>query len=169
MPRAVRVLAAQERHSPMDTLILDADQRRMQRGVVVGERNTRVAFEFAGPVTLRTDDVLLLDDGSAVEVVARAEPLWELRADVETLARLAWMLGDRHVPIEILLNRIRLRRELALEPLLTAAGAKLAAIEAPFEPEGGAYTDSGHSAGHHHGQEHAHASHAGSHAHPHGD
>ncbi|MGB8485087.1 MAG: urease accessory protein UreE, partial [Xanthobacteraceae bacterium] len=105
-----------------DTLILNAEQRRMQRGFVFGGKGTCVEFDFAEPVVLRTDDVLLLDDGSVVEVVAQAEALIEVRADVAVLARLAWMLGDRHVPVEVLPNRIRLRRDLALEPLLTAAG-----------------------------------------------
>jgi len=119
---------------------------------------------------LRTDDQLLLDDDSVVEIVAQAEPLVEVRADVSVLARLAWMLGDRHVAVEILPNRIRLRRDPALEPLLIAAGGKLMAIEAPFEPEGGAYTASAH-AGHDHHHRHDHDdhdhAHGGDHSHAH--
>jgi urease accessory protein len=156
MPHAVRILAAHERRDPpVDTLILDADQRRLQRGRALGERGTCVEFDLPQPVVLRTDDMILLDDGGTVEVVARAELLWEIRAEVAILARLAWMLGDRHVQIEILANRIRLRRDPALEPLLAAAGAALAAIEAPFEPEGGAYTPSA-TEHQHHTHEHAH-------------
>jgi urease accessory protein len=138
MPRVKELLPGREpRGEIADTLILNAEQRRMQRGFVFGGKGTCVEFDFAEPVVLRTDDVLLLDDGSVVEVVAQAEALIEVRADVAVLARLAWMLGDRHVPVEILPNRIRLRRDPALEPLLTAAGGRVAMIEAPFEPEGG--------------------------------
>jgi urease accessory protein len=172
MPRAVRILAARDRRdASVDTLILDADQRRVQRGRVVGERGTCVEFDLPAPIVLRTDDTILLDDGSMVEVVARAESLWEIRADVVSLARLAWMLGDRHVQIEILANRIRLRRDPTLEPLLATAGAALAAIDAPFEPEGGAYTPSA-AEHHHHTNEPAPASgsaHAHRHAHSHTD
>ena len=54
----------------------------------------------------------MLDDGGLVEVVADAEPLFEARAaDPAALARLAWHLGDRHVPVELKSNRLRVRRE----------------------------------------------------------
>jgi urease accessory protein len=154
--------AGEARDRRVDTLILNAEQRRMQRGFVFGAKGTCVELDFADPVVLRTDDALLLDDGSSVEVVAEAEPLLEVRADFPLLARLAWMLGDRHVAVEILPARIRLRRDPALEALLTRAGGKVVAVEAPFEPEGGAYSASGDDAAphHHHGHEH--------HAHDHG-
>jgi len=170
MPRVIKVLLAREPRGPhADTLLLNAEQRRMQRGFVFGERGTCVEFDFAEPVVLRTDDVLLLDNDCVVEIVAQAEPLMEVRADFSVLARLAWMLGDRHVPVEILPNRIRLRRDLALEPLLAAAGGKVVKIEAPFEPEGGAYAASAHSAGHDHHHDHGdhHHAHSGDHAHAH--
>ena len=159
MPRVKELLRAGEpRGRIADTLILNAEQRRMRHGFVFGEKGTCVEFDFAEPVVLRTDDRLLLDDDRVVEIVAQAEPLLEVKADVPALARLAWMLGDRHVPVEILPNRIRLRRDPALEPLLTAAGGKLVAIEAPFEPEGGAYSASAH-AGHDHHHHHDHGDH----------
>ena len=75
-----------------------------------------------------------------VEVVAEPEPLIEVRAaDLPSLARLAWHLGDRHVPVQMLERRLRLKRDPAIEALLESLGAKVAAIDAPFEPEGGAY------------------------------
>jgi len=101
------------------------------------------------------DSLLVLDDGSLVEVVAAPESLIEARAgDVAGLARLAWHLGDRHVAIEMLPNRIRARREPAIEALLATLGAKLAFIEAPFEPEGGAYDAHAHDHAHAHGHHH---------------
>jgi urease accessory protein len=167
MPRVTKLLPAHEpRGGSTDTLILNAEQRRMQRGFVFGENGTCVEFDFAEPVVLRTDDVLLLDDGSRVEIVAQAEPLIEVRAEFSVLARLAWMLGDRHVPVEILPNRIRLRRDPALETLLTAAGGKVAMIEAPFEPEGGAYAASAPAGHDHHHHDHG-DHHHGDHGHPH--
>jgi urease accessory protein len=167
MPRVTKLLPAHEpRGGSTDTLILNAEQRRMQRGFVFGENGTCVEFDFAEPVVLRTDDVLLLDDGSRVEIVAQAEPLIEVRAEFSVLARLAWMLGDRHVPVEILPNRIRLRRDPALETLLTAAGCKVAMIEAPFEPEGGAYAVSAPAGHDHHHHDHG-DHHHGDHGHPH--
>ena len=68
----------------------------------------------------------------------------------QRLSRLAWHLGDRHVPVQVLSNRIRARRDAGIEALLTSLGAKVASIEAPFEPEGGAYALRGHDHGHDH-------------------
>src|SRR5919201_1596457 len=150
MPRAIRVLTAGERRPDViDTLLLTAEQRRMQRGFVFGGKGACIEFDFPEPVTLRTDDTLLLDDGNAVEVVAEVEPLLEVRAEFPVLVRLAWMLGDRHVPVEILPNRLRLRRDPALEGLLASAGGKVRAIDAPFSPEGGAYAVESAMHGHH--------------------
>jgi urease accessory protein len=164
MPRATRVLPAAERQgsTALDTLILPYAQRQAHKGFVFGVKGTCVELDFAEPVRLRTDDALLLDDGAIVEVVAEPEPLVEVRAaDLAALARLAWHLGDRHVPVQVLDRRLRLKRDPAIETLLGGLGAKLVAIEAPFEPEGGAYAIT---AGHHHEHEHHHA-----HDHPHHD
>lgn len=118
---------------------------------------------------MRTDDLLLLDDGSLLEVVAAPEPLIEAcAADVVTLSRLAWHLGDRHVPVQVLPNRIRARRDAAVEALLKSRGAKVTIIEAPFEPEGGAYASSQEHGHVHHDRDHAHDHGGHSHGHHHG-
>ena len=154
MPRAARVIAAADRRDrPIgDTLILDYAKRSAQAFNAKGLKGGTFELALDKPGRLRTDDVLELDDGTLLEVVAAAEPLIEARAgDLSGLMRLAWHLGDRHVPVEVLANRVRLRRDAALESLLRALGAKLTMIDAPFEPEGGAYA-----ASHAHGHEHAH-------------
>jgi urease accessory protein len=167
MPRATRVLKASERGSGavLDTLILPYAQRQAQKGFLFGIKGTCVELDLAEPVRLKTDDALLLDDGGLVEVVAEPEPLIEARAEnTKALARLAWHLGDRHVPVQVLERRLRVRREPAVEDLLAMLGAKLVPIEAPFEPEGGAYE---HAQGHSHGHEHHHHHHHESHGHHH--
>jgi urease accessory protein len=144
-----------------DTLILPHDKRTAKAGFVFGVKGTCVELAFAEPVRLRTDDALLLDDGTLVEIVAEAEPLLEVRAaDPATLARLAWHLGDRHVAIELKPKSLRVRREPAVEELLRAFGVKLSEIEAPFEPEGGAYAAHAH-----HPHEHGHHDHHHGHSH----
>ena len=159
MPLAKKLVPAVHRTSgrAVDTLILTYAQRTAQRGFLFGVNGTCIELDFAEPVRLRTDDALLLDDGGLVEVVAEAEPLLEVRAaDPATLARLAWQLGDRHVPIELKINRLRARRDPAIEKLLQSLGAKAIAIDAPFEPEAGAYAVPGH-ADHEHGHhDHVH-------------
>ena len=179
MPRATRVLRAAERRdtSAVDTLILPHAQRQAQKGFLFGVKGTCVEIDFAEPVRLRTDDALVLDDGGLVEIVAEPEPLIEARAaDLPALARLAWHLGDRHVPVQVLERRLRLKPDPAIETLLQNLGAKVVAIDAPFEPEGGAYDaavgDHGHDHHHHdHGHdhhEHGHHDHGHAHGHDHG-
>lgn len=158
MPRAIRVLSAAERRErPVaDTLILDYAQRSARHISVSGVKGGAHEIALHAPVRLRTDDVLELDDGRLVEVVAAPEPLLEARAaDLAALARLAWQLGDRHVLVQVLTNRLRVRRDATSEALLTSLGAKVTAIEAPFDPEGGAYATS-HAHGHDHGHAHHH-------------
>lgn len=169
MPRAIRVLTADHRHGrPIaDTVILDYAQRSAQQITVAGIKGASIDIDLNAPARLRADDLLELEDGALVEVVAAPEPLIEARAtDVSALARLAWHLGDRHVPVQVLPNRIRAQRDAAIEALLKSLGAKVTPIEAPFEPEGGAYEqapahdhahhhDHGHSQGHkHHHHDH---------------
>lgn len=162
VPRAISILRPTD--SPAcpvaDTVILDYAQRSARGIEVTGVKGGVYALAFDDAVHLRTDDRLQLDDGRVLEVVAAPEPLIEARAsDLAGLARLAWQLGDRHVPVQVLPNRIRLRRDPGVEALLNALGAKIAAIEAPFDPEGGAYA-SAHPphARHdpHHGHDHDH-------------
>jgi urease accessory protein len=163
MPRATRVLAAADRQDRplIDTVILDYAQRSAQKITVTGIKGGTFEIDLHQPTRLRTDELLVLDDGSLVEVVAAPEPLIEARvADVAGLARLAWHLGDRHVPVQVLPNRIRARRDAAIEALLKSLGAKVTTIEAPFEPEGGAYASSHtHDHAHHRGEPHGHHDH----------
>jgi urease accessory protein len=163
MMRVVRVVtSAGSDARRIDSVILNSQQRRLQTGHFTGVNGTAIAAMLPEPVLLRNGDALELDDGSFVDVVIEPEPLIEVRgSDLTHLARLAWHLGDRHVPVQIFANRLRMRPDGALEAMLKTLGARLAAIEAPFDPEGGAYAQHAH--GHHH--DHAHSDH---HHHGHG-
>ena len=138
-----------------DTLLLDHEQRRMPRGTFKGLRGTMVEIALPQGRRLRTGDVLQLDDGNLIEIVAKPEDLLEVRTtDPSALARLAWLLGDHHIPVEIHERRLRLHRSDAARVLLQPHGARLPdarhpdtrliEIEAPFEPEGGAYDGHAH-------------------------
>jgi urease accessory protein len=154
MLRVVRVVGRAESDGAriIDSVILAPDQRRMQSARLTGVNGTHIGLMLPEPVLLRTGDALELDDGSFVDVVIEPEPLIEIRGnDLTHLARLAWHLGDRHVPVQVLGNRLRLRRDPPLEALLRNLGARLTPIEAPFDPEGGAYASApGHDHHHHH-------------------
>ncbi len=154
----------------VDSVILDRAQRRAPRGELLSVKGLRFALELPEPTHLRMGDALELEDGRLIEVVAEAEPLIEVRAmDTTALARIAWALGDRHVQVQLFANRIRVRRDPALESLIASLGGKCAKIEAPFDPEGGAYVESAHRHSHDR-HSHAHASHPhGSAGHEHHD
>ena len=145
----------------MDTLLLKFDDRRKQQGFVFGGKGTCIEFDFPAPPCLHTDDLLVLDDGKFVEVVADIEPVLEVRAkDFAATARLVLALGNRHVPVQILTNRIRLQKRPEVELLVTEHGFEGVEMTAPFEPDDGAH---GH--GHDHGHDHDHGHH---HDHHHG-
>ena len=164
MRRVVRVVGGGTGdRTPVDSVVLTADQRRMQTARLTGVNGTDIGLMLPEPVLLRNGDALELDDGSLVEVVVEPEPLVEIRgSDLTHLARLAWHLGDRHVPVQVLSNRLRIRRDVALEAMMQNLGARLTVIEAPFDPEGGAYAsqpahghhEHGHDHDHHHGHHH---------------
>ncbi len=121
---------------------------------------------------MRGGDALVLEDGRLVEVVAAPEPLAEIRgSDPHHLIRVAWHLGNRHLPTQIMPKGLRIRRDHVIEAMVKGLGARVIEIEAPFDPEGGAYAEHAHADAHAHGHtghDHAH-SHAHDHAHHHGD
>jgi urease accessory protein len=138
----------------IDHVLLDADERHRRRVVLTGERGTRFLLDLSQAVMLHDGDGLVLDDGTIVRVVGRPEPLIEIAAaDAHELARLAWHLGNRHTDVQIVGDRLRIRRDHVLEEMLARLGARLSAVEAPFEPERGAYEHHAHGdapPGHHH-------------------
>lgn len=165
MPRATRVLRAGEaRPGPIvDTLMLAYGQRQTQRGFFFTNKGACIEFDFAEPPGLATDDVLVLDDGGLIDVVADSEPLIEARIpDPLALARLAWRLGDRHVAVQILANRMRLRRNPEVEALVAGVATKLLPLSAPFEPDvhvsvhAHDHGDHGHDHDHDHHHHHEH-------------
>jgi urease accessory protein len=130
----------------IDRVVLDADERHRRRIVLTGKGGTRFLLDLAEATALRDGDALMLDDSTVVAVVAKPEPLVEIAAtDAAALTRLAWHLGNRHAELQVVGDKLRMRRDHVLEDMLRGLGAHLAAIEAPFEPERGAY-EHGHDA-----------------------
>ena len=154
--------------SAIDSVTLDADERRRRRIVLTGERGTKFLLDLAQPTALRDGDGLVLDDGAMVRVAGRSEPLVEIAAaNAHELARLAWHVGNRHIDVEIAGDRLRIRRDHVIEEMLRGLGGRLSPLEAPFDPEHGAYA--GHHGGNrHHGADHHH-DHSDHHDHDHGD
>jgi urease accessory protein len=159
MPRATKVLRTGESRArgATDTLILDFDQRRAKQGFFFTGKGTCVEFDFAEPPMLATDDALVLDDGSLIDIVADSEALIEARIpDPAVLARTAWQLGNRHVPVQVFANRLRLRRNADVEALLAGLGVSLTPLVAPFSPDGATVQRDDHAHHHHEGHGHHH-------------
>lgn len=168
MSRVIRIIPADtvDHSRIIDSVILDGASRLVHRAVLIGVRGARAEVDFDQPIRLGSGDALELDDGSLLDVVAEAEPLLEARpGDLTSLARLAWHLGDRHVPVQILPNRLRVRRDPAIEQLIVRLGAPVRPIVAPFDPQSGAYLPSAAPASSHH----QHHGHRHDHAHRHSD
>jgi urease accessory protein len=124
----------------VDRVVLDADERHRRRVALTGEAGTRFLLDLAEVTALRDGDGLVLGDGTIVAVVAKPEPLVEIAAKgAAALARLAWHLGNRHTELQVVGDKLRMRRDRVLEDMLAGLGAHLTSIESPFEPERGAY------------------------------
>jgi urease accessory protein len=149
--------------TPADTIVLDYEGRHRRRVTMTGTHGVEFLLDLPEAVALRGGDALILEDGRLVEIIAAPEELAEVRcADPRQLARVAYHIGNRHVQAEILANRIRIRRDHVLEDMVRGLGAKVAHIEAPFEPDTGAYEPAQEAHGHSHAA-HAHKSHAHKH------
>jgi urease accessory protein len=128
-----------------DMVVLDYDGRHRRRIVLTGLSGARYLLDLAEAAHLRDGDGLELAFGGVVQVVAKAEPLLEVTAgSTAELIRLAWHIGNRHVAAQVGDNRILIRRDHVIAHMLEHQGAQVREIEAPFDPEGGAYHEEGH-------------------------
>src|SRR5580693_7633590 len=145
---------------PADTVVLDFDARYRRRVTMTGVGGLEFLLDLADATMLRGGDGLRLEDGRVVEVVAEPEPLVEIRAaDPLALTRVAWHFGNRHLPTEITPKALRIRRDPVIEAMAEGLGARVIALEAPFNPEGGAYVKAeGGAERHDHAHDHAHDS-----------
>jgi urease accessory protein len=136
----------------MDQVVLDFDGRHRRRAVLRTEGGREVLLDLPHATRLRDGDGLQLDEGGGtVRVVARAEPVLDIRAgDAAALVRIAWHLGNRHLPVQILGSVLRVRADHVIEGMIAGLGGRAEAREAPFDPEPGAYASVGDGGGHHH-------------------
>ena len=153
---AVKPAGSWEPGAARDCVVLDFDARHRRRIVMHGQAGLDFLLDLPEAVALADGDGLELEDGGLVSVKAAAERLIEVRAgEGLPLLRIAWHLGNRHLPTEILTDALRIREDHVILDMLRQMGARTALIEAPFHPEGGAYGQ-GRTHGHDHGQGHHH-------------
>ncbi|MEM6623201.1 MAG: urease accessory protein UreE [Pseudomonadota bacterium] len=141
-------------HTPDDVVLLDYGARYFRRRMVTCVSGREVLIDLPEAAAFGDGDRVTAVDGTVVEIKAAAEPLLEVRG--AALARFAWHIGNRHTPCEVRDDCLLIQRDHVLEDMLRRQGAEVAHVDAPFQPEGGAYG---------HGRTHSHA-----HAHgPHDD
>ncbi|KQR50121.1 urease accessory protein UreE [Acidovorax sp. Leaf160] len=152
------------------TLELDWDTRQKSRFAATDSTGRALGIFLPRGTVVRGGDVLVAEDGSLVRVVAAPQAVLRITHCSEhgtpfDLTRAAYHLGNRHVPIELTPAHLQIEPDHVLADMLRAMHLTVVATQAPFEPEGGAYTGGGH---HHHGHSHDH-DHGHSHGHDHGE
>jgi urease accessory protein len=136
MRRVLEIKPAGRYGAVIDRVVLDADDRQRRRAVLKGTGGTEFLLDFASPVTLRDGDGLVLDDGSVVEVAGQPESLVEISTSpAADIVRIAWHIGNRHTDMQVVGERLRIRRDHVLEDMLKGLGASVTPLEASFDPE----------------------------------
>lgn len=123
-----------------DTVVLAFDGRHRRRRTMTGEAGVAFLLDLPQAIVLRDGDGLVLHDGRIVRVRAMPEHLIEIAApDIATLVRIAWHLGNRHLPTQLVGDRLRIRHDHVIIGMVRGLGGTTVDIDAPFDPEGGAF------------------------------
>jgi urease accessory protein len=166
MIRATKIL--DHVHHADGRITLDETGRNRRRMAMVsdeidGKPGIEFLLDLPEATMLRHGEGLLLEDGRVIEVIAAPEELHAVfGASPRHLLALAWQIGNRHLPAEILGNRIHIRKDPVIRAMLEGLGARVVDVLAPFTPEGGAYGgrvnphDVGHGSAHDHHDGHSH-------------
>lgn len=146
------------------TVTLPCTERHRRRIVMRDDAGAEFLLDLREAVHLADGDGLALEDGGVVRVTAAEEFVAEARCtDPLHLARVAWHLGNRHQPVQMLADGgIRFPHDHVIEAMVAGLGAEVSHCRAPFQPERGAYAGGGESGGHSHSHGHGHG-----HAHAH--
>ncbi len=144
-------------------LVLDYHRRRKARQRAHLADGQELGLMLPRGTVLRGGDLLVADDGLVIAVEAAPERLSSVSTgDTLLLARAAYHLGNRHVPLQVESGRLRYRHDHVLDQMVRSLGLQPTEVDAPFEPEGGAYQGQGHAHG-----AHDHAHHHADHDHDH--
>jgi urease accessory protein len=143
-----------------DRVVLSYDDRFRRRIMLTSEQGREVLLSLKEAILLQNGDALLADGDQLIEVVAAPEKLIEIRCEgPHALLRTAWHLGNRHLATQIMEKSLRIRYDKVILEMVEGLGAEATVIEAPFNPEGGAYSGGGHTKVHNHHHEPDHDPH----------
>ncbi|MDN2660652.1 urease accessory protein UreE [Neptunomonas sp. CHC150] len=109
-------------------------------------------------ITLRDGDQIATEDGYVVRIIAANESVSTVQChDPLLLTRIAYHLGNRHVPLQVGDGFVRYQHDHVLDDMVKGLGGQVVSEQAPFEPEAGAYGGSSSHGHHEYGRHHAHA------------
>jgi len=138
-------------------IVADYDQRHRRRILLRSEAGQEVLLDLARTQHLRDGDAIACDDGSLMRIVSLPERLLSITAATpEALLRLAWHLGNRHLPTSLTAERLLIREDHVIADMVRGLGGSVSAILAPFDPETGAYDAPAATGHHHHPGDHGH-------------
>lgn len=124
----------------LDRVLIDFDRRHRRRLVLRTEQGREVLLDLPQAVRLRHGDGLAVDVGGVVRICSKSEPLLEIHAHgAGALMRIAWHLGNRHLPLQVADARLRIRADHVIADMVAGLGGRITRQEAPFDPETGAY------------------------------
>jgi urease accessory protein len=156
--RALEVLPAGswDAGRQVDEVLIDYDRRFRRRILLVTVSGQEVLIDQPVAVRLREGDGLAID-GGVVAVRAKPEACMDIHAHEEgALIRVVWHLGNRHLPVQLLGDVVRIRADHVIRDMVEGLGGHVDEVDAPFDPEAGAYAGGHH---HHHDDDDDHHHH----------
>lgn len=162
MIRAIAVVPAAELQNSAiaDSVTLDFDDRYRRRIALQADGGLTFLLDLPTAQPIKHGEGLRLEDGRIIAILGRPEKLVAVSApDALTLARLAWHLGNRHLPVQFEEGRVLIRDDHVIVDMLRGLGARIEIVSEPFQPEGGAYGQHNHDHGHPHDHGHHHHHH----------
>jgi urease accessory protein len=152
---AVHSRGAWRQEAATDTVTLAYLDRHRRRIRLVADSGAAFLLDLPRAQHLADGDGLELNDGGYLAVRAAPEPVIEIAAaDPPTLLRIAWHLGNRHLPLQVAGEGLRIRDDRVIAAMVAGLGGRITRRDAPFDPETGAYAAAG--PGHEHGHDHGH-------------
>ena len=155
-----------------NTVELDWDVRQKSRFDATDSTGRTLGVFLPRGTTVRGGDVLVVEDGSLIQVIAAPQSVLKITHCSEhgspyDLIRAAYHLGNRHVPIELKPDHLKIEPDHVLADMLRAMHLIVNAVDEAFEPESGAYASGGHTHGAHGGHGHSDAQGDDDHGHSH--
>jgi len=130
----------------VDSVTLTFIDRHRRRIRLVADSGTPFLLDLPRAQHLADGDGLELDNGAYLRVCAAPEPVIDIEAASETdLLRIAWHIGNRHLPLQAVEGKLRIRADHVIASMVEGLGGRVSWLREPFDPEIGAYAGAGHS------------------------